>query len=108
MSFFLIIYILEVLKICLHLGFTVFKFKSLLTYFLGVSQPLEEFDQPTPGVIVPGDLEGEERIQWLMENDAAFRRFETSQTQDQVSHRKAKSKWVKICVCSKRVKMDHF
>lgn len=34
----------------------------------------KEFDRPSPGVIVPGHLEGDERIQWLMENDPAFKR----------------------------------
>ena len=35
----------------------------------------KEFDRPSPGVIVPGHLEGDERIQWLMENDPAFKRY---------------------------------
>ena len=34
----------------------------------------KEFDRPSPGVIVPGHLDGDERIKWLMENDQAFRR----------------------------------
>jgi hypothetical protein len=34
----------------------------------------KEFDKASPGVIVPGHLEGEARIAWLMENDQAFRR----------------------------------
>lgn len=34
----------------------------------------KEFDKPSPGVIVPGNLEGEDLIEWLMENDQAFRR----------------------------------
>ena len=34
----------------------------------------KEFDRPSPGVIVPGHLEGDDRIQWLMDNDPAFKR----------------------------------
>ena len=34
----------------------------------------KEFDRPSPGVIVPGHLDGQDRIDWLMENDQAFRR----------------------------------
>ena len=34
----------------------------------------KEFDRPSPGVIVPGHLDGQPRIDWLMENDQAFRR----------------------------------
>ena len=35
----------------------------------------KEFDRPSPGVIVPGHLEGDDRIQWLMDNDPAFKRL---------------------------------
>ena len=34
----------------------------------------KEFDRPSPGVIIPNHLEGNEKIQWLMENDPAFKR----------------------------------
>lgn len=34
----------------------------------------KEFDRPSPGVIVPNHLEENEKIQWLMENDPAFKR----------------------------------
>jgi len=36
--------------------------------------PSTTFDQPSPGIVVPDHLEGDERIAWLMENDSVFRR----------------------------------
>lgn len=50
--------------------------------------PSVTFDQPSPGIVVPDGLEGEEKIAWLMENDAVFRRGRLAWLKKQETYQK--------------------
>jgi len=50
--------------------------------------PSVTFDQPSPGVVVPAGLEGDEKIAWLMENDPTFRRGRLNWLKKQENYRK--------------------
>merc|ERR1711972_343818 len=50
--------------------------------------PSVTFDQPSPGITVPPGLVGDERVAWLMENDATFRRGRLAWLKKQESYQR--------------------